>query len=133
MRVLFGRFWKTNFGYGRCSYNGREQSTHRIAYQLVYGDIPEGLLVLHSCDNPPCFNPYHVSPGTQKENIQDSVSKGRMHFGESNGGVKLTPEAVYLIRESTLSQSATGALFGISQTQVWKIKQRKKWRLLPER
>lgn len=49
----------------------------RAAYEEYIGPIPEGLNVLHSCDNPPCFNPVHLFAGTQSDNIKDSVAKGR--------------------------------------------------------
>lgn len=49
----------------------------RAAYEVFIGPIPEGLFVLHRCDNPPCFNPDHLFAGTQSENIRDCVAKGR--------------------------------------------------------
>lgn len=64
-------------GYGRLSYRGKIYSAHRIAWELVNGPIPDGILLCHSCDNPPCCNIEHLWLGTSKDNSRDMSSKGR--------------------------------------------------------
>jgi hypothetical protein len=66
------------FGAGRFP-DGRSDTryTHRVAYELTHGPIPNGLQVLHTCDNPPCCNPAHLQLGTHLDNMQDSARKGR--------------------------------------------------------
>lgn len=54
------------------------QRAHRVSYQIYKGDIPNGLVVLHSCDNPSCCNPDHLSVGTQADNVKDAQMKGRL-------------------------------------------------------
>lgn len=51
--------------------------SHRVAWTLANGNIPDGLDVLHKCDNPPCCNPSHLFIGTARDNARDAISKGR--------------------------------------------------------
>ncbi|KKN72487.1 hypothetical protein LCGC14_0409910 [marine sediment metagenome] len=64
-------------GYGQMSVNKHLEYTHRLAYRLLVGSIPDGLFVLHHCDNPPCANPGHLFLGTNQDNMQDAARKGR--------------------------------------------------------
>lgn len=68
--------------YGQLGHGGM---AHRFAWTLLVGKIPEGLLVLHRCDNPPCCNPAHLFLGTQKDNRRDCRDKGRTAKGSANG------------------------------------------------
>lgn len=65
-------------GYGRMHYQRKNWRTHRLAYTLSVEIIPDGNVVMHSCDNPPCCNPTHLTIGTHKDNVYDMMSKGRM-------------------------------------------------------
>lgn len=72
-------------GYGQVSYGSRNATTHRVAYELSIGEIPKGMVVMHSCDNRACCNPNHLSVGTQRDNIIDMISKGRGSGQAYNG------------------------------------------------
>ena len=77
-----GECWKwtaatTKFGHGICFVKGEQVSAHRISYEWAYGPIPDGLSVLHHCDNPACINPEHLFLGTQTDNMRDMRDKGR--------------------------------------------------------
>lgn len=64
-------------GYGKTSYAGKSWTVHRLVWTLVNGPIPEGLVVCHSCDNPPCAEITHLWVGTQADNLRDMREKGR--------------------------------------------------------
>ena len=64
-------------GYGQISYRGRLWQPTRLLYTLLHGEIPNGLEVMHTCDNPECLNPDHLELGTHKENMSDMAKKGR--------------------------------------------------------
>lgn len=68
------RGWK---GYGQIAYKGKNAAAHRVMYALTHGPIPDGYMVCHKCDNPPCCNPGHLWVGTMSDNALDSAKKGR--------------------------------------------------------
>jgi len=70
---------KIRKGYGYWSGGGSRGLAHRHSWALQNGPIPDGLWVLHHCDNPPCVNPAHLYLGTVVENVQDAVSRNRLH------------------------------------------------------
>ena len=92
---------KSGKGYGRVRVNGRDVLAHRMSYTLVFGEIPEGLWVLHHCDNPSCVNPNHLFLGTHLDNMRDMVSKDRHADlqGEDIGSAKIPNMGVIEIRK----------------------------------
>lgn len=52
---------------------------HRVSYEMRHGPIPDGLNILHDCDNPNCVNPSHLKAGTQQENMRDASLRGRLN------------------------------------------------------
>lgn len=69
----------TRLGYGQIKINGKNVSTHRFAWTTVHGSIPDGIHVLHHCDNPPCCDVEHLFLGTRADNMADKIAKGRDH------------------------------------------------------
>lgn len=118
--------------------NGNKKLLSRVMYEICNGEIPEGMLVCHKCDNPGCVNPSHLFLGTQQDNMTDMVSKGRSNKtkgfkrGSENSQSKLTEEQVIeiksLLAEGNLSQPKIANLFCISRSTVQAIKESKVWR-----
>jgi hypothetical protein len=76
-------------GYGRIYFKGKQRYVHRIAWELANGiPVPDGLFVLHSCDEPSCVNPSHLRLGNQAQNMKEMKERGRSTFGERNAAAK---------------------------------------------
>lgn len=100
---VYGKCWiwlggKSRNGYGQFTISNRGIRAHRYSYELHIGPIPEGLSVLHHCDNPSCVNPKHLFVGSTFDNHQDKVRKGRQAKGETNGFSKLSDDEIREIR-----------------------------------
>ncbi|AAP34081.1 gene 2.8 [Escherichia phage T7] len=103
-----------NKGYGQvwCSNTGKVVYCHR-----VMSNAPKDSTVLHSCDNPLCCNPEHLSIGTPKENSTDMVNKGRSHKG-----YKLSDEDVMTIMEFSESNVSLARTYDVSQQTICDIR-----------
>lgn len=118
-------------GYGSIGVEGKTEKAHRVSWRLHEGKIPDGIKVLHSCDNTRCVNPDHLFLGTQKENIYDMMAKGRDRKsprpGELNGKAKLDAIDVAYIRNSPKGPVLLGRMFGVHYRHIWAIRRRIKW------
>jgi hypothetical protein len=116
---------RTKDGYGHTRFNGAVWLSHRLSYFATHGPIAPGLVVRHSCDNPPCINPAHLSTGSIKANVHDSISRKRFANGERVSTHKVTDDEVAYIREAGTARTHTHAeladLFAISKPHVAKI------------
>ncbi len=122
----------TGLPYARLSLPGRDTGqaqAHRFSWELHNGPIPSGLMVLHSCDNPPCTNPEHLFLGTHADNMADRNAKGRQarQKGTAHGMSKLTPAIVRAIRAAPGPHKPIGLMFGIHKSHVSQIKLRTLW------
>lgn len=113
------------FGAGRN--HGVSQRAHKVAYMITHGRVPRSLQVLHSCDNPLCCNPCHLSLGTPQGNMLDKVKKGRQSRGVSHGMSRLTEEQVKLIRRDSRQNTLIAKEYKVSPTTIGRIKNRQYW------
>jgi|SRR6267378_2687469 len=127
--------WKASCagkGYGQIKLPKERKQiyAHRLSYMIYKGDIPEGLQVMHSCDNPKCVNPEHLSVGTCKDNQQDMKAKGRSTKGERSSCAKLKESQIHQIRYCLsigMTQEHIARVFGVSQIQISRINTGKRW------
>lgn len=115
-------------GYGRIFYRGKMVLLHRLTYVLKNGAIPDGKILRHQCDNPPCCNPQHLLTGTRLDNALDAVERGRTAKGTRSGLSKLTEEQVLEIRASSESQKNLADRYGVSATIVSLAQRGKTWK-----
>jgi hypothetical protein len=123
-------------GYGLITYEGRTQGAHRVAVLVSGREIPHRMLVMHTCDNPPCCNPAHLLVGTYSDNVQDMLRKGRSRYspvcGKANrGGIrKLTEDEVRRIKSASREGATRAELarrFGVDESNIRLIAQGKTW------
>jgi len=126
---------KVNYGKLGYIYSGPPKrkpiTAHRAAYIIAHGEIPDGLFVLHKCDNPLCVNPEHLFLGTHQDNMRDMMEKGRNRPGEKCPHAKLNEAQVLEIRRRWGNGEKIVRLseeFGVANETVWYIVHRKNWR-----
>lgn len=126
-------------GYGRRWDRSRRRmvAVHRWVMAQVHGwEAIEGRVVMHLCDNPPCYRFDHLRIGTLSDNTQDMLAKGRARGGFAPGHVlsptKLTPAQVTAIRSlyaaGGIRQVDLAERFGVSQRMVSRIVRQESWR-----
>jgi hypothetical protein len=116
-------------GYGVLKHRQKQWKAHRFLWTFRNGPIPDGMLVCHKCDNRRCINPDHLFLGTTQDNVDDKMKKGRFKLlrGEQIGTSKLKPQDVIAIINDSRPQAKIAAAYGIAQSNVSMIKQRKAW------
>ena len=132
----------TYLGYGEFRMPGRRSPAraHRIAWELANGPIPEGAVVMHRCDNPPCVRPDHLELGSLSDNMQDMLSKGRGRKdettwrGSQQPKAKLTEADVVAIRMARASGEGLRTIagrYGVSENLISGIARRTRWAHVP--
>ena len=114
-------------GYCAVQHKGDNEYGHRFSYRLLIGPIPDGMIVRHKCDNPPCFNPDHLELGTHEQNMEDMRLRGRSQTGSRNTGAKLTEDQVLEIVASSDDYKTLGKRFSVHPANIRAIKSGKSW------
>ena len=133
-------------GYGTLWLRNHKCRASRIAWTIANGPIPDGLIIMHLCDNPSCCNPSHLRAGTQAENDADRTQKGRSACGEKHGrhtkprrwarsgrsgNAKLTASKVREIRDKYkaggVTQQELATTYNITQSAVSRLALRQSW------
>lgn len=138
--------WRDKDGYGKFRVGESKMPAHRYSYILHVGPIPDGMCILHTCDTPPCVNPAHLMPGTNRQNIDDMLSKGRQRKGLNHprklmprevfaqgsrvGTAKLNECSVIAIRARIASGESCRSIarrYNVSHMTILRIKDSKAW------
>lgn len=104
-------------GYGRFLLNGRNGGyvmAHRYAWEQANGPIPDGLFVLHRCDNPRCVNPWHLFLGTKGDNNRDRAAKGRSAPSKPNAAIPATEPPTPGLTTERVEKALRAVLYGTS-------------------
>lgn len=139
---------KLHFGHGAFTVKRRPIAAHRMSWMITNGPIPDGMCVLHHCDNPSCCNPSHLFIGTKTDNNKDRDSKNRQAqglrsgrytkphrnaVGVRNGRAKLSEhhiEEIKELRSGGFTLSAIASNYGLGTSQVWRIVRGQSWKCL---
>lgn len=120
------KFGRDRDGYGKFQFGPRDGQVffraHRFALEVSSGET--GVAVLHSCDNPPCCNPKHLSWGTNLDNVMDKVAKGRALRGGAHPTAKLSDQDLLRVAELHRDGTASAVIaaqYGVDPKTIWSI------------
>ena len=126
-------------GYGRMGAGTREDGVilaHRASYIIHIGPIPDGVDVLHACDNPPCVRPDHLVLGSHDDNMKDAGAKSRLPFGERHHTSKLKTSQViemrYLANVVGMPVASVSRLYGLKEGTGALICSGRSWKKLTQ-
>lgn len=115
-------------GYGYFKVKPKTAKAHRFSYEFHNSEIPLGMFVCHRCDVPGCVNPDHLFLGTALDNAQDRNTKGRQMKGVKSHSAKISDNNVIDIRADSRHVSEIAIQYGVSETQIYRIKNQSRWK-----
>jgi hypothetical protein len=108
---------KNKDGYGHVGRNKKNITASKYAWNITYGEIPDGMCVLHKCDNPTCVNPNHLYLGTRKQNSKDTKDRNRM--GNSGNRLSLKEiDKIKLMKNQGITNKEIGDCFNIAISTI---------------
>lgn len=130
--------WKASLmirgNYGQFRHNNKTLKSHRISYELSFGQIPNGKMICHKCGNSKCCNPNHLYAGTAKENWHDAINHKTAHnlppiHPENVHCAKINYEIANEIRNSNESGVVLGKKYNITKSMVSRIRRNLAWKI----
>lgn len=118
-------------GYGWLGIGTLHKLAHRLSWELHYGPIPEGLGVLHRCDNPPCVRPDHLFLGTFEDNMNDKLAKGRQARGGQKPNTKFADADIHYIRTCDETNANLAKQYNVTPSAISDIRRCKTWKHIP--
>lgn len=119
-------------GYGKFTKKDWPARAHKAAYIAANGQIPQGHIVRHTCDNPPCINPGHLIAGTFADNAVDRVQRDRFNRESKRyNRVRLSMELARQIRakhSQGTSRAALAAEYGVGTDQISRVIHHRNWK-----
>lgn len=122
-------------GYPQITYNRTPQRLHRFIFKEMFGEIPEGLVVRHKCDNRVCINPEHLELGTIQDNNNDRITRGRTAKGEKAGNSRLKQMQVVEIKKILASNKVNHDLiikiasdYSVHENTIYDIYCKRTWK-----
>lgn len=122
-------------GYACIRVNKKLCRASHVAFELSSGDkVPNGMIIMHSCDNPACVNPNHLSVGTPLLNSTDKINKGRGKWvkGEEHGMTKTTKKQVeeirHLFSQGNHTYTSLALIYNVTRTTISNIVRKKTWK-----
>ncbi len=113
---------KIDAGYGELRHQGKHIGAHVFAWIKKHGPVQKGFFVCHDCDTPACVNPKHLFVGTQKQNMENAATKGRMARGTRHYAATLSDKDILKIRKDKRKQKIIAAKFNVSRATISRIK-----------
>jgi hypothetical protein len=111
--------------YGYFDVGGKARLAHRFAYELWKGPIPDGMVMRHKCDEPTCVNPEHLETGTQQDNVDDCIERGRRRYnkGQNHHNSKISDDEVREIRvlSGFYSKRELAEMYNVSTYPIYTI------------
>lgn len=115
-------------GYPQIRREGKNTFCYKHIYRKFKGDIPEGLEIMHTCDNKLCINPKHLLAGTHAQNVRDSFDRGLNLSGSRCPWAKLNEKDVQEIRSSKLNQRRLSEKYNVSFQHISDIISMRRWK-----
>ena len=119
-----------SYGYPQIKHNKEQYRAHRFIYEQCFGEIKKGMVIRHTCDNPMCINPEHLTEGTVRENNNDMFERGRNPKGNRHGNARLKENDIPRIKSlinKGFSLGKIAKIYNVGKTTIANVKYKNTW------